>query len=150
MLLMRIWKVMVCEVVLCAGNAMACDTYAEFNPSFFRSAEVIMRAEITGYDLDRTKNVAKITLRAKYFIKGNVNRSVIFWKAQWKYSTYKMNPSWNAPLNVIVGLKPVIDENGNGTISVVQQACGPESLIEDNQENLEKVISIIRDQLPRQ
>jgi hypothetical protein len=52
-----------------------------------------------------------------------------------------MPDTWNGPTDVLVGLKAVVAHDGSAVLEVVQQLCGPSSILEFTRENQEKILS---------
>lgn len=130
-------------LIISVSSAGACAKRHPANFAVFKQADVIIRAKITSYEGE--------SVRTPYFAHFNFEtvdtllgpRNVKLWSARWQHSTFTMPETWNGPTDVLVGLKAVVAQDGSAVLEVVQQICGPVSVIEFTRENQQKVFSAI-------
>ncbi|GAA4118366.1 hypothetical protein GCM10023067_23280 [Aminobacter aganoensis] len=110
--------------------------------SIFKEAEIVIRARVTGYEKPRRYrsvlhfDVVEVLPNAPTHRFNKIS-------AYWTNSTFGMPDRWDGPTDVIVGLRAEIDQGGVPVIEVVQQPCGPMTILEDTQGNLTAISEAI-------
>jgi hypothetical protein len=121
-------------LLLAAHPAASCVTQLERSYEIFRRADIVIRAKVVRYEARPLSQDAVFefetidALTSKGASRGR-------WRARWQNSTYGEPERWPGSKVVIVGLRQGRDRD----LEVVQQDCGPVSILEDTPANLERV-----------
>ncbi|MFD2264672.1 hypothetical protein ACFSM5_17335 [Lacibacterium aquatile] len=115
--------------------ALACTVGFPRSYSVFKSADILMRAKVANYEVIPARSEAVFSLDVVEMLSGggkDIKRLV----ARWQNSTYGEPEAWLGPKEVIVGLRIVSKPSGGPMLEIVQQDCGPISILEDTPNNL--------------
>ncbi|MEN3975022.1 hypothetical protein [Emcibacter sp. SYSU 3D8] len=128
-----------------APPAAACfKANPEIDYTIFRESDLILRAWVVAYEKRPAGQNAVFRFEVLKTLSGEIAAREV--KAEWRNSTFGEPDTWIEPKEVIVGLKAEIGRNGLATISVVQQPCGPVSILEYSWQNLARVMQGIGNQ----
>ncbi|KQX04857.1 hypothetical protein ASD52_27650 [Ensifer sp. Root142] len=143
-----IWRVFVKTqttallLALTATPSTACFISKPRDFAVFREAEVIISARVTRYEKQPASHIAIFALEVVETHRGP--HGIREWTARWQNSSFAEPDRWDGPTDVIVGLKAVIDYDGIARIEVVQQSCGPTSILADTPRNLQQIVDALR------
>lgn len=116
-------------------GGLACEPLMPFDFRIFRAAELVVRARLTGFVNDEAGHFANVTLEdvealpsqqaSDELPKGRV------WTVRWPHNDYIAPSRWMGPERVILGLRAVLEGNGETVIEIVQGNCRPIAILDD-------------------
>lgn len=125
-------------LALCSAHpALACIVMHPQTFDVFRQADVVIRAKIVGYEAQPVRQDAVFRFDVVEMLSAGSGINKL--SARWQNSTYGVPQRWDGSKNVIVGLRVATKPEGGPVMLVVQQNCGPISILEDTPANLERV-----------
>lgn len=129
-------QVVILALAISITPALACSRSRSASIDILKRAQVIIRAKIVSYEYEPGPlgTFAHFKFQTVETLAGA--RNVKSWSARWSHSTFKMPKTWTGPTEVIVGLRPVVADDGALVMQVVQQGCARPSLFADTPENV--------------
>jgi hypothetical protein len=149
---MRIVGITLTLILILASvdRAAACsiiETERDFR--VFREAEIIVRAKIARVEIvpfklrnNHSIDSARVTFETiEEVVPWKPGRKT--WNAHWDTAMFGKPHPDQLSTKVIVGFKSFIQPDGEPGLEVVQQGCGPTSVLPDTRDNLDRVLEAI-------
>lgn len=126
-------------IALVATPTFACQLTRSAKIDILKRAQVIIRAKIVSYEYTPGPlgTNAHFTFETVETLAGP--KDVKSWSARWSHSTFRMPATWTGATEVIVGLRPVVADDGALVMRVVQQGCARPSIFPDTADNVKSV-----------